>query len=1399
MRRAALKRVVLSFIGICVLLVGVAAPYGGEQASAAGLAVDVSVKTHPSARATSITTAAFSTTQANDLLVAFISGDGPGSSGSASFSSVTTSGLIWKLRQRANTQAGTAEIWEAAAPNILTNVTVKATRASGTYVNMLDVVAFKGADTSVDGAVAGNSAATGAPTVSLTTTRASSWVWAVGTDWSNATARTVGAGQTKFDEYLAPVGDTYWLQNQTALTTNAGTSVTMNDTAPTTDKFNFAAIEILSGTPPAPDTTPPSAPANLNANAVSPNQVNLSWTASTDNVGVTGYRLIRDGVQVGVTTTATTFNDTTVSASTQYAYTVRAYDPSNNVSADSNLVTVNTPAADTTPPAITAINASAITQTNATINWNTDEPATSQVEYGLDTAYGANTTLDTNRLMAHSQSLTGLAASTTYHYRVKSTDASANSAVSADNTFTTLAPAADTTPPSVSITNPVNNATVTGTLNVTATAADNVGVAGVQFKLDGAILGAEDTAAPYSISWNTTGVADGAHILTATARDAAGNSGSATNVTVTVSNTGNNLNVVGQWAAPVAWPEISIHAALTPTGKVLTFQGDFSQGGQQYLLNPADGGVTQVPNAAADLFCAGQAVLADGRILVVGGTSTSTGGGIATVTAFNSTTETWQTLAPMNHKRWYATGTTLGDGRVLVTAGSDVGSNNILIPEIYTPQSNTWTDMPSASQDQPYYPFTYQLPDGRVLWAGASEVPTQTKVLNVATQTWTTVDSRIIDGSSIVNYAPGKFMKAGSAADSGNSGPSAKTAFTLDMNQPNATWQPTGSMQYPRSFLNLTNLPDGTVLATGGDTEKSGYNDANGVLPAEIWTPATGTWSTVASMSVPRLYHSTAVLLPDGRVFVSGGGGDANVPDHQDYQMYSPSYLFKGARPTISSAPTTVQYNTSTFVGTPDGSSVASVSLIRTGSVTHSFDQNARALSLSFTQTPGGLNIQMPQNGNYAPPGYYMLSIVNTQGVPSIAAMVRFPAPFEDAIAPTAPADVVANGAVGKVTLNWTASTDNIGVASYVVYRSTTPNFTASAGNQVGRVTTTTFTDSGLIAGTYYYQIKAEDAAGNTSPPSNEVAATATADTTVPDSPTNLTATAVGSRQINVTWTASSDNVGVVSYTIKRDGNVLVTVSATNYADTTVAPNTTYSYTVVANDAAGNTSAVSNTATATTPVQGTAITFDKQVTTHQTSSSSSISSPALTTAGGNELLVAFLSSDGPGTTGSQSFSTVTGAGLIWTLRQRTNTQAGTAEIWTAYSTSSLTNAIISATRGNGSWVGSITVAAFSGADSTVGAVKSANASSGAPTATLTTTRAGSWIWGVGNDWSNATSRTVGTGQTLVDQYLASVGDTFWVQRQTTTTPSAGTQVTLNDTAPTADMWNLSLIEILAAP
>src|SRR5580765_4524036 len=184
--------------------------------------------------------------------------------------------------------------------------------------------------------------------------------------------------------------------------------------------------------------------------------------------------------------------------------------------------------------------------------------------------------------------------------------------------------------------------------------------------------------------------------------------------------------------------------------------------------------------------------------------------------------------------------------------------------------------------------------------------------------------------------------------------------------------------------------------------------------------------------------------------------------------------------------------------------------------------------------------------------------------------------------------------------------------------------------------------------------------------------------------------------------------------------------------------------------------------------------------------------PAFNAASG-DLLIAFAASDGP--PASAQTLTVGGAGLTWTLVRRVNAQAGTSEIWKATASAALSNVTVTSTQGAGGYQQSLTIVRFSGAGGT-GASAGASAPTGAPTVSLTTTQAGSLIYGVGNDWDRATARTPGSGQTIVHQFLASAGDTFWSQNQVNASSGSNVQVVLNDTAPTVDRWNFASVEIV---
>ncbi len=183
-------------------------------------------------------------------------------------------------------------------------------------------------------------------------------------------------------------------------------------------------------------------------------------------------------------------------------------------------------------------------------------------------------------------------------------------------------------------------------------------------------------------------------------------------------------------------------------------------------------------------------------------------------------------------------------------------------------------------------------------------------------------------------------------------------------------------------------------VARVGGSSSAGFNDSTGaVLPAELWDPGSETWTTLAAMAAPRLYHSVALLLPDGRVLAAGGGHPRDSahgdPDHFDGQLFSPPYLFRGPRPAILSAPGSVHYGERFAPLFEPETAVAAITWVRLGSATHGFDMNQRFLRLAVTPTAQGLDVTSPGDPRVAPPGHYLMFALTADGVPSVGRVVR--------------------------------------------------------------------------------------------------------------------------------------------------------------------------------------------------------------------------------------------------------------------------------------------------------------------------------------------------------------------------------------------------------------------------
>ena len=480
---------------------------------------------------------------------------------------------------------------------------------------------------------------------------------------------------------------------------------------------------------------------------------------------------------------------------------------------------------------------------------------------------------------------------------------------------------------------------------------------------------------------------------------------------------------LGAWSAPMPWGigsgEIAIHAHLLPTGQVLSW------GYEVYLWNPATNGFTQLTaRPGCNVFCSGHSFLRDGRLLVAGGHDTPRCGGplgpekimgMRNGNIFDPVSSSWQATMRMSLGRWYPTNTSLLDGKVLVTAGIADECANLMNDTLAVWQNGTWHRLSGAVRSLPLYPMMFAAPNGRVFCAGPN---VDTGYLDpTGTGAWTATGNTALGNSlggtpgpgmqngrriagTAVMYQPGRLLLLGGGGGYGALNPDGSRALgvtntteLIELTATGATFRAGPPMQYPRYHVNSTLLPDGSVLVTGGTTSISSVSDADAVLPAERWLPPTaaypdGRWVAAAAMQVPRLYHSTALLLPDGRVLSAGGGSGGGYADHRDAELYSPPYLFGGPRPVLTGAPAAVSYGQPFAVQTPAAAAIARVTLVRLSSVTHSFNMNQRFLELGFASSGAGtLTVTAPSNAD-CPPGQYLLFVLDGQGIPSLGRVI---------------------------------------------------------------------------------------------------------------------------------------------------------------------------------------------------------------------------------------------------------------------------------------------------------------------------------------------------------------------------------------------------------------------------
>lgn len=594
----------------------------------------------------------------------------------------------------------------------------------------------------------------------------------------------------------------------------------------------------------------------------------------------------------------------------------------------------------------------------------------------------------------------------------------------------------------------------------------------------------------------------------------------------------------GQWRTlPYTMPINPVHAALLYNGKVLIVSGSGNVAGntnfQAALWDPQAGTITTQP-VAWDMFCNGMVVLPDGRPFVMGGTlQYDPFHGELSTSAYDPATNTFTNQQSMAHGRWYPTGTVLGDGRTMIFSGlNETGGTNTSV-EFYSASSG-WSAAFSAPWTPPLYPRMHVLPNGNVFYSGAT---TGSSLFNPSTHTWTTniaftnYSGTRTYGSSVLlpltpanNYSPTVVIMGG-----GN--PSTNTSEIIDLSAATPKWIFGPNMSQQRIEMNATLLPSGQFLAIGGSLNDEDTTTAS--LNADLYTPnanpALSTFTPAGTEAFARLYHSVSLLLPDATVWVAGGNPQRGTYEAH-MEIYSPQYLFNAdgtpaTRPAITSTSSSqIGYGGAFQVQTPDAASISSVILMRNGAVTHAFDMDQRYVGLSFNTGSGVLNVTGPPNGNIAPPGYYMLFILNGAGVPSVATIVQVSAAAND-VPPTgtitSPASNVTITAGQSVAYSGTGS-DPDGTIS--AYSWSFPGGTPSSSNLAnpGSVTYAT-------PGTFVTTFTVTDNAGLTDPAPPTRTVVVQPDFSLSASPASQTVMQGGGTTFSASVTAGTGFTGSVS------------------------------------------------------------------------------------------------------------------------------------------------------------------------------------------------------------------------------------------------------------------------------
>jgi hypothetical protein len=411
--------------------------------------------------------------------------------------------------------------------------------------------------------------------------------------------------------------------------------------------------------------------------------------------------------------------------------------------------------------------------------------------------------------------------------------------------------------------------------------------------------------------------------------------------------------------------------------------------------------------------------------VIVNGAMQDAGHGFAgtkDVAVFDPVIERWTSVHPMSHGRWYPTAVLLGNGTVLAASGLDEHAGGLENNTLETTKDAGHTDWRKTRDfNLPLYPHLFQLTDGRLFYTGG-KMDTPGESLPLVFDPIHQGPADVIDGltdadrcnqcASVV-LPPAQdqafmILGGGPEDDTPFRGQATRRVCAIDFKLPAPKYQIKAALNHERMHVNAVLLPDRTVLACGGGVSREASVQTRVVDPlggrevfeAEIYDVANNTWTITAPATIARLYHSVALLLPDGRVVAAGGNPDKGMqvpwlpPDPLEemrLEIFSPPYLFKKkSRPTILNVQEDFSYGVSVRIRATAPKLIKWISLIAAGLTTHSFNCTQRVVDMPFTVSlPDTLNAQVPVDHSHAPPGWYMLFVTDNDGVPSVGIWVH--------------------------------------------------------------------------------------------------------------------------------------------------------------------------------------------------------------------------------------------------------------------------------------------------------------------------------------------------------------------------------------------------------------------------